>query len=159
LNLIEIAWDDSEPPDWIEPIESYCQRILLHIGVDNWEVSLRFTSDHEIQELNRVYREKDEPTDILTFSQIEEENSPSLIVFDASQADTPHPVGDLVISLNTVRQNADYFSVPLHEELSRVLIHGILHLKGLDHSTNEPHEPMLLFQEKILSMVKPLEGL
>ena len=59
-------------------------------------------------------------------------------------------LGDMVISLDSLKRNADYFSVSEDEELYRLLIHGVLHLLGEDHSTNEPSEPMLKKQEQLL---------
>jgi probable rRNA maturation factor len=55
-----------------------------------------------------------------------------------------------VISLETLRENAEYFRTPEEEELRRLLIHGILHLDGMDHTTNNEKEPMLQLQERLL---------
>jgi len=62
----------------------------------------------------------------------------------------PYSAGDIIISLETVEENSKYFKVSYEEELKRVLIHGILHLMGLDHETNSEDEEMLIKQEKIL---------
>lgn len=61
-----------------------------------------------------------------------------------------YSAGDIIISLDTVKENSSYFKVAYEEELKRVLIHGILHLKGLDHETNNEDEDMLILQEKIV---------
>jgi len=61
--------------------------------------------------------------------------------------------GDIIISLDSVYENAKYFVVNKEEELKRVIIHGILHLKGYDHATNEKDEEMLIFQEEILKRI------
>ena len=178
MNLVEISWEDGEPPDWIDQVESYCSNVLIHLGIDQWEISLRFVHEEEMAQLNKTYRNKDEPTDILSFCQLEDtmdtigpedpEDQHGLTLplahlntlkSDLAPDDLLIPAGDLVISYNVVKQNAQYFAVPVQEELARVLIHGILHLKGLDHITTEPHEPMLLFQEKILSSLGPMEGI
>jgi len=90
-------------------------------------------------------RKKDEPTDILSFPQFEKNEIETMPHYETTVC-----AGDLVISLPSVRKNAEEFRVLFNEELRRVLIHGILHLKGLDHSTNDEMEPMLLFQEEIL---------
>jgi probable rRNA maturation factor len=58
---------------------------------------------------------------------------------------------DIVISLDTLKENARRFNVSEDEELRRLLIHGILHLDGMDHKTNEETEPMLLLQEEIIT--------
>ncbi|MBN8548537.1 MAG: rRNA maturation RNase YbeY [Deltaproteobacteria bacterium] len=85
-------------------------------------LSLLFTDDTEIHVLNREYRGKDKPTDVLSFSQLEGGNkipSPSL--------------GDLVISLDTTLKQSKKYRVTLSRELLRLLVHGTLHLFGYDH--------------------------
>jgi probable rRNA maturation factor len=62
--------------------------------------------------------------------------------------------GDIVISLDTLRENARYFQIPEDEELRRLIIHGILHLDGMDHNSTSATEPMLVLQEEILSNLK-----
>jgi len=59
--------------------------------------------------------------------------------------------GDIVISIDTLFRNADEFNVAVDEELKRLLIHGILHLSGMDHSDNSPEQEMLKLQESILT--------
>ena len=61
-------------------------------------------------------------------------------------------MGDIFISLDTMRRNAEEFGVGEEEELSRLLLHGILHLRGLDHKTNDfEKEEMLKEQEEVLT--------
>ena len=60
-------------------------------------------------------------------------------------------LGDVFISLDSMRRNAESFGVDEDEELKRLLVHGILHLEGYDHSSNDfASEPMLIRQEKIM---------
>lgn len=85
------------------------------------ELSILITDDSEIQKLNKQYRDKDKPTDVLSFSMIE-------------GLDDPQPVlGDIVISLETAERQAQEYQVNLYQELLRLLIHGILHLVGFEH--------------------------
>jgi probable rRNA maturation factor len=63
-------------------------------------------------------------------------------------------LGDMVISLDTLKRNALSFSVEEEEELTRLLIHGLLHLLGEDHESNEVQEPMLVKQEQLLHQVR-----
>ena len=87
------------------------------------EVSIVFTDDREIHDLNRSYRGKDKPTDVLSFSQLEnsDEIAPS------------SSLGDIVISLDTTLRQAKEYRVTPDTELLRLLIHGLLHLLGYDH--------------------------
>ena len=66
-------------------------------------------------------------------------------------------LGDLAISLDTLKRNAQSFSVEIEEELLRLLIHGTLHLLGFDHETNESDEPMLVRQEELLVQLRGIE--
>ena len=117
--------------------------ILSYLG-ESGDFSLHFVSDDEIRALNRDYRGKDEPTDILTFALSDGEAFPS---FEGEERE----LGDVFISLESMRRNASAFSVPEDEELHRLLIHGLLHLLGFDHATNDfASEPMLIRQEEMM---------
>jgi len=148
-HVIDVSYqNDSDvsdvPPDLVQ--NRLCA-ILDAIGVtENVEFSVTFVDDPYIQELNKTYRGKDEPTDILTFVQTDGE-----VVFpDSSANEHARELGDMVISLSSMKRNADTFNVSEDEELYRLLIHGTLHLLGGDHKTNDPTEPMLMRQEEIL---------
>lgn len=88
------------------------------------ELSLLFTDDSEIQELNRNYRRKDKATDVLSFALDEGRG-----ILKLKQA----PLGDIVISVETALRQARKFRVTPKQEFQRLLIHGLLHLLGYDH--------------------------
>lgn len=140
MNKILVSFQDIVPRPWAVKIESYIQSVLAAIERDCWEVSIVFCSDAFIQELNREYRKKDEVTDVLSFEMGE------TIVEDSVSF---YLAGDIVISLAALERNAKDFEVDMDEELKRLLIHGILHLSGMDHITNEKDEAMLLLQENL----------
>lgn len=125
-----------------EKIGKSLDYFIKRINLDG-NFSVTFVSDEEIGELNREYREKDEPTDILTFA-----------LSDGDEFPNPggeKELGDVFISLESMRRNAREFEVPEDEELERLLLHGLLHLSGMDHKSNDfSSEEMLLLQEKIL---------
>ncbi|MGL4987096.1 MAG: rRNA maturation RNase YbeY [Treponemataceae bacterium] len=124
----------------------FIQAILEELQKKDWEISIVFCNDDFICQLNNDYRQKDEPTDVLSFVQGDyytDENNQQWFC-----------AGDIIISLDSLKKNAQYFGVPIQEELQRLLIHGILHLDGLDHSDNNPLQPMLILQEEILSKIK-----
>lgn len=87
------------------------------------ELSILFTDNAEIQELNRDYRGKDAPTDVLSFSQIEGQE---ILPFETA-------LGDLVVSLERAREQAAEFDNTFEEEIARLLVHGLLHLFGYEH--------------------------
>ena len=132
-------------------VRAILKKIVAYYG-ENRDFSVTFVTDDEIQELNREYREIDAPTDILTFRL---DDAPSFpISFDEEDMDflNNEEMGDIFISLDTMRRNAEEFGVGEEEELSRLLLHGILHLRGLDHKTNDfEKEEMLKEQEEVLT--------
>jgi probable rRNA maturation factor len=141
MNVVLLDARDIEVPKWIGKVEPFALEVLKTLVLDSWELSIIFCSDTFIQQLNRDYRGKDEPTDILSFEMGETSMREGTEVFIA---------GDIVISIPALTRNALEFSVSTEEELKRLVIHGILHLSGLDHATNNPSEPMLKTQESIL---------
>ena len=119
------------------------ERILSYLGEEG-DFSIHIVSDEEIRALNRSYREKDEATDILTFALSDGDAFPEI---EGEEKE----LGDIFISLESMHRNADAFSVSDDEELHRLLIHGVLHLLGYDHSTNDfSTEPMLIKQEGMM---------
>ncbi|MGK7346124.1 MAG: rRNA maturation RNase YbeY [Candidatus Nitrospinota bacterium M3_3B_026] len=97
--------------------------ILSSLGLDGAELSVLLTDDAEIRSLNRDYRGKDRPTDVLSFSQREGE-FPGV---------APEQLGDVVISLDTAARQAEKLGHSLDDEVERLLVHGVLHLAGYDH--------------------------
>jgi probable rRNA maturation factor len=139
MSSIEIRAEDVEEP----PSRALCRRFLARVlqrrGLGNWELSVLFTGDERIRELNRRYRGRDTATDVLCFSQ---DGSPALggagQRAGAGNGEAPRWLaGDVVVSLQSVRRNARENGVGEQEELKRVLIHGILHLEGMDHEEPE----------------------
>ena len=119
------------------------ERILSYLGEDG-DFSIHFVSDEEIRALNRSYRDKDEATDILTFALSDGDAFPEI---EGEEKE----LGDIFISLESMHRNAEAFSVSDDEELHRLLIHGVLHLLGYDHATNDfSTEPMLIKQEGMM---------
>ncbi|GHV21205.1 endoribonuclease YbeY [Spirochaetia bacterium] len=147
MNNIDINTQGVTLPEWAEGAESYIKKILEKLGRDNWDLSVLFCTNTFIQTLNKQYRGKDEPTDILSFSQ--HDNTPA-----AASPPELFAAGDIVISLEALCDNAAAFSITNHEELCRLLIHGILHLDCMDHKTNSvDDEPMLQLQERLLGEI------
>jgi len=138
MNRVSINAEEVPPPAWGRKAKQYTGRVLEYLKKDRWDLSVLFCNDKLIKNLNSQYRKKNTATDILTF------------VLDETVQGRYIP-GDIVISLETLEENALYFRVSADEELRRLLIHGILHLDGMDHKTNDAGEPMLQLQEKILT--------
>jgi len=104
------------------------------------------TDDEEIARLNKDYRGIDGPTDVLSFSQIEDGGL-------AGFADIEEEIllGDVVISIDTAQRQASEQGRALDDEIDTLLAHGILHLLGYDHENTEDAMKMFARQEEILS--------
>ncbi|HIP42449.1 MAG TPA: rRNA maturation RNase YbeY [Aquifex aeolicus] len=108
-------------------LEEWAQEALSSLGLKGVELSIYITDDSEIQELNKVYRGKDSPTDVLSF--------PINEIFNGYKI-----LGDIVISQDTAERQAKEFGHTLEEEVRRLLVHGIIHLLGYDHEKGGEEE-------------------
>lgn len=104
-------------------------------------VSLAFVSDGQIRTLNRQWRKKDKPTDVLSFAPV---------ALPGSSRDT-HNWGDIFVAPTTVRKEAKRRGIAFPEECLRVSIHGLLHLMGYDHPTDAEEFRMFSIQERALA--------
>lgn len=137
-------------PPWLEACRQFIAAALLELEAGDWELSVLFCDDPFIRELNRRYRGLEEPTDVLSFSQEADPAHPDPAHRGPAQA---RVAGDIVISLDTLARNALREGQPRETELKRLLIHGMLHLQGLDHA-EEGDEQMLRVQERLLERLR-----
>ncbi|MGB0907066.1 MAG: rRNA maturation RNase YbeY [Maricaulaceae bacterium] len=96
------------------------------------ELSLAFVNDADIQILNRDYREKDKPTNVLSFPSAMPENI----------VGAPSLMGDIVLARETIEREAAEKSTSTEHHLTHLIIHGLLHLQGYDHETDAEAEEM-----------------
>ena len=115
---------------------AWIKRVAQAHGRKVGEIGYMFVSDEKILEVNRQYLGHDYYTDIITF--------------DYDEGDVLN--GDLVISLDTVRTNAEKFGKEYHDELHRVIIHGILHLCGINDKGPGEREIMEAHENEALAM-------
>lgn len=132
--------------DWFSRWLEHLQPTLTATGA--YELCLRLTDDNEIQSLNAQYRQKDQPTDVLAFAALEVE-TPQF----QHQAEMPLYLGDIVISVETARSQAQQEGHSLQQELAWLAAHGLLHLLGWDHPDDESLMSMLTQQETLLHSV------
>lgn len=111
------------------------EKMLQHLGLGAVELSIALVDDRTIQALNRDYRRKDKPTDVLAF--------PLLTPGAQRQPGRSRPkaqlvglLGDVILSIETARRQARSHRRPLLGELTMLLAHGLLHLLGYDHHTD-----------------------
>lgn len=152
MNRVLVSmYEGVEAPVWFESIEPFMQMIMKKLHYRREEVSVMFCNDAYIQELNKKYRQIDSATDVLSF-----ENND---VYRDEEGKWKCS-GDIVISLDTLPVNAEYFDENSNSELKRLLVHGLLHLNGYDHGEEHieagvaPKCKMLVKQEKLLIKLK-----
>jgi probable rRNA maturation factor len=128
-------------------MEKAAKKLLSALGSEQAELSILITDDEEIQQLNRQFRGKDKPTDVLSFPLQTGEGAEF-----AGKA-----LGDVVISIDTAERQAREFEVRLQEELLRLLIHGVLHLSGYEHEDvpEETAEAMRQKEDELYSLFVP----
>jgi probable rRNA maturation factor len=137
-------------------LRTVLEAAMRHEGLETGEVSLSLVSDETIQELNRTYRGKDTPTDVLSFAMSEsaEDDDAPEIVFDAEdEFEEDDMLGDIIISVPTAKRQAEEYGHSVERELAFLTVHGFLHLLGYDHMTEEDEKEMFSRQEAILESV------
>ena len=121
---------------------AWIKAVAAEYGRRVGEVGYMFVSDEKILEVNREYLGHDYYTDIITF--------------DYDEGDRIN--GDIVISLDTVRSNAELFGKEYQDELHRVIIHGILHLCGINDKGPGEREQMEAAENRALAMLAGMAG-
>lgn len=143
-------------------ITSNMEQILIQVlnkaadvyGVEpQAEVSVVLADDEYIHQLNRQYRGKDMPTDVLSFAMndlCQGEHEPNI-------AEAPDNMeillGDIIISLETTARQAEEYGHSLERELAYLTVHGMLHLLGYDHEEEEERAEMRQEEEYVLSLL------
>jgi probable rRNA maturation factor len=120
--MIQYISEGVNPPDLqIQKTNRWIKETAAEYGKKTGNIAYIFCSDERILEVNKQYLQHDYYTDIITF--------------DYSEG--PIISGDIFISIDTVKTNAEEFGVSFEQELNRIIIHGILHLCGQDDKTPE----------------------
>lgn len=129
-------------------VRSVINKVAEVYGIEtHTEVSVVLADDEYIHQLNRQYRGKDCPTDVLSFA-LNEGEEPEIL-------DGPEEIllGDIIISLETAARQAEEYGHSLERELAYLTVHGILHLLGYDHMTEDEKKEMRQEEEYILSFL------
>nr|MBF0222130.1 rRNA maturation RNase YbeY [Desulfobulbaceae bacterium] len=114
--------------------------MLKLCGQASSELSVLLVSDQAMQALNKQYRNKDRPTNVLSFP-----------LRDADEAeDSMSPLGDIVISTDTAALEAQLHKIPVQARLNRLLVHGLIHLLGYDHERSDSEHTIMTNKENEL---------
>lgn len=128
----------------------FVKKILEHAAKQekamDSEVSVTFVTNEMIRDINREYRGKDQPTDVISFAMEELGEGETAII----GSHEPRMLGDIIISLDRTKEQAEDFGHSFERELGFLAVHGFLHLLGYDHMTEEDEKKMFSRQEEIL---------
>lgn len=143
--IIDYQVDDI-PEDWVYPAEKRLQRwmdtALAVVGINEaLEVTVRLVDNAEISELNQEYRGKNAPTNVLSFP------------CDWDLPEEPRLLGDIVIAVEVVNQEAKAQQKKMEAHWAHIVIHGLLHLLGYDHIDEAQAEEMETLEKKILEQL------
>ena len=148
MNVTYYITNEQEKIEFLPEYESLVKKAVeAALSYEGWEydceVSITFTDNESIRELNREYRDIDRPTDVLSFP-MDDEGDGSVL-------------GDIVISLERAMEQAEEYGHSLEREISFLTVHSCLHLLGYDHETGEEDEKeMFGKQEAILQTIGQL---
>jgi probable rRNA maturation factor len=116
---------------------SYIKKLRDEVSLFGGILNVVFVNDLYIRALNKSYRGKDAPTDVLSFNYDFSEGGDGLI-------------GEVYISVETAVRQAKEHGFSLSEELSKLLVHGVLHIHGYDHEEDEDYQKMYIVEQKVL---------
>ncbi len=147
---IEAPWPAAT--DWADLAEAALEALVqVTPELDNPRLlaSMLFTSDEEVQVLNREWRAKDKPTNVLSFPMLERAD-----LLDLAPDGPPEMLGDLALAFETCAREAGEKGVPVEHHASHLIIHGLLHLAGLDHEISDADaEAMEALETKALALI------
>jgi probable rRNA maturation factor len=119
----------------------------LKLIAERGSIELMFVGNKKIQELNQQFRDKDAPTDVLSFP----------LIFDGEEVDFPpdfgqetFELGEIIISLDRAQEQAKDFGHSLEREICFLFVHGVLHVLGFDHITKAQEKDMFSRQKMVL---------
>ncbi len=113
-------------------------------------VDVLLTDNDQIKELNSAYRGKNEPTDVLSFALFADGPESDREIFESNEIH----LGEVIISVETAKKQAEENQTEFGEEMSFLLCHGVLHLLGFDHPDEKALENILKIQKEILAEIE-----
>ena len=117
--------------------------IIFNRNISKIRFDISFCNDETIHQINREYRQKDCPTDVITFSLFADD--PNAIIYRRSAE-----LGQIIVSIETAKKQA---KTTLEEEILTLICHGILHLFGFDHLTKKDYDFVVGIQNKVTGML------
>ena len=129
---IEEPWPAGDWQDLAERAAAALTQVAPELANPRLSASLLFTSDEEIHQLNREWRERDKPTNVLSFPMLGRDE-----LLDLRREGPPELLGDIALAHETCAREAAEKGVPLEHHAAHLIVHGLLHLAGHDHELGE----------------------
>ncbi|ADC87436.1 rRNA maturation RNase YbeY [Staphylococcus lugdunensis] len=130
---------------WFQQIDDLLNFAKEQEGItQDAELSVTFVDKEEIQQINKIYRDKDKVTDVISFAL--EEDEPEI-----TGLEIPRVLGDIIICTDVAQEQATTYGHSFERELGFLALHGFLHLLGYDHMNEEDEKKMFGRQETILT--------
>ena len=150
---MEIETEDWPEGDWdglADRVAETAQSVAPELANPRLVTSLLFTSDTRIHELNREWRQRDKPTNVLSFPMLERTD---LVHLDPDEG-PPEMLGDIALAYETCAREAEEKGIPLEHHATHLILHGLLHLAGYDHEiSDEDAEKMEALEVKALALL------
>lgn len=141
LNTYEIINNIGEEIDEVNGLSGLLDYSLNYLKLDNVVFNIIIVDNETIHSINKEYRGVDRPTDVISFA----------LEDDTSFVSTEYRIlGDIYISIDKAKEQAESYGHSLKREISFLTVHGLLHLLGYDHMTEEEEKEMFGLQELIL---------
>ena len=145
FSVLDKQWNKSLP-DFKQTISNAAKHIfneLIQFKDKSYEISFLMVNNDYIKELNVNYRSKDSATNVLSFPMI-----------DSNSLQHENILGDVVISIDKILSESNEQKIEVYEYLAKISIHGILHLLGYDHISDDDYVAMNQLEEKIIKKIK-----
>ncbi|AEI37998.1 MAG: rRNA maturation RNase YbeY [Zymomonas mobilis subsp. pomaceae] len=151
---IASSWPKS--PDWNAVAVKACSQAILvsqfpflNEEGHEAEISIRFSDNDEVHALNKTWRDKDRPTNVLSFPMLDADELSQLERMIGAEC----LLGDMILAFDVARQEALEKAISLEAHVTHLITHGMLHLLGYDHILDEEAEAMEALERKALAML------
>jgi len=146
---IEEPWPAGPWEDLSDRSAAALAGVVPELANPRLSASILLTSDDEVRALNRLWRERDKPTNVLSFPMIERAE-----LLELASDGPPELLGDVVLAFETCSREAAAKAVPLEHHTAHLIVHGLLHLAGYDHELGaEEAEAMEGLEVKALALI------
>lgn len=166
-SVTEIVWKDIQQNEELEAIiEKVIQKCfeVEHINPTSLYICVTLTDPKNIREINKEYRNIDKETDVLSFPMFEKDELDKLIAtnllktFNLKNGALQDIMGDIIISIERVEEQAKEYGHSFEREFAYMLVHGFYHLRGYDHMEEEEKAQMREKEENVLSQLNITRG-